>query len=108
MSPQLAEVEAIVRRITRCREIAPTSRLFHDLGLSGDDAFEVLEEVGSKFGVTFSGFEFERYFPQEEEAFWAHLARVLGLRLRREPLTVGHLAGVAARGAWFEPPPTSN
>ena len=104
MSEPLAEVEAIVRQITGGADVQPTSRLFHDLGIGGDDAFEMLEQVAERFGVSFSGFQFSRYFPDESEALGAHWARVLHLPLRRESLTVQHLAAVAERGAWFDPP----
>ena len=104
MRSSLAELIGIVRRITGVRRIVPTSRLFHDLGMAGDDASEVLEEVAAKFGVIFPGFDFDRYFPQENEAFGAHLARMFRLRLRREPLTLEHLARVADYGVWFDPP----
>ena len=37
-------------------EIRPASRLFHDLGVAGDDAGELITEFAKTFDVDMSGF----------------------------------------------------
>jgi acyl carrier protein len=39
--------------------------LFHDLGVDGDDAVELLAEFSKKFGVSLDGFDFVEYFGVE-------------------------------------------
>jgi hypothetical protein len=46
-------------------EIRPESRLFHDLGICGDDAALLVNEFARNFEVDLSGFEFARFFRGE-------------------------------------------
>lgn len=99
MTDALAQIELIVQRIADVRSVRPNISPYHDLGISGDDAFELLKEIGERFDVSFAGFQFDRYFPQEAEALGEHFSRLLGRRPKRERLTIQHLAYVAERGA---------
>ena len=98
-----SSVFAIVGRVAGGRAIGPRDRLWHDLSLAGDDAWEVLEELHTAFGTDFSGLPFEDYFPAEHEALGESWMGALGFRRRRKPLTVQHLIEVVLHGAWFEP-----
>ena len=103
---QLAEIEQIARRIGGSR-VSPAARLFHDLGIAGDDAAGLLGEVVDKFGTSFEGLKFDDYFPDEAEAMPAFWLQRLGIGGRRwKPMTVRHLAEVASHGKWFEPAPS--
>jgi len=93
----------IVASIAGVRHVTPGQRLYHDLGLSGDDANEIFDAVSGQFGVRFSGLRFQDYFPDESEGFTDRLERMIGVAKPRKAITVGHLAAVAARGEWFEP-----
>jgi len=108
VSDALAQIELIVQRIADVRSVSPNVCPYHDLGISGDDAFEMLEEIGKRFDVSFAGFQFDRYFPREVEALGEHFSRLLGRRPKRERLTIQHLAYVVERGAWFAPEPRSD
>ncbi len=102
----VAEVIDVVRKFVGRRGVIDGStRIYHDLHIAGDDAGELLDEIAKRFGVSFEGLDFHRYFPNESDAFFYFLARrFLGYRDRRHaPLTVGHLTVVAQRGAWFDP-----
>lgn len=89
------------------RSITEATRLFHDLGLSGHDAFEFLESVHKTFNTRLEGFEFEAYFPDELDGFILHIAkRLFGHRAKRyKDFAFGHLVQVVEAGAWFDPPP---
>lgn len=50
-------------------DIRPESRLFHDLGLGGDDAAELLDAFERDFTVDMSEFDFSTYFPSEPNLF---------------------------------------
>lgn len=101
------EIIALVRDIGGAKKkIDGRSRIFHDLGIAGDDAHELLENIRAKFNVSFVGFKFERYFPDEAEALGRHIANLFGRRGDdKAPLTVDHLIAVAKQRAWFDPAP---
>jgi acyl carrier protein len=74
--------------------IQPSSRLFHDLGIDGDDAEELLVAFGERFSLPIKDFPFSEYFGSEVGAGWRHLfMAVLGIgKVRMKPLTVQQLA----------------
>jgi hypothetical protein len=103
-----AELQRIVQTVAGPRRDLPDrTRLYHDLGVAGDDAVDLINEVHRAFGTTFEGFDFERYFPNEAEAMPAHwvnsLRGLFGYSSRRKTLTFGHLVKVVKAGRWFEP-----
>ncbi|MCC8018335.1 MAG: DUF1493 family protein [Rikenellaceae bacterium] len=67
--------------------------LYHDLGIYGDDAGELLEKYSENFGVSLEGFRFGRYFPHKGDWLPAALWRFITFRKPRqyERLTVGDL-----------------
>ena len=54
-------------------DISGELRLFHDLGIDGDDAEELLIEVRDKHNVNFDEFNFSEYFGSEAGAGWRHV-----------------------------------
>ena len=101
------DVEAGLRQILwkfvdREKVLAQTE-LYHELGIAGDDAVELLEDVHERFGTSFSDLEFDDYFPVVSEATGGRLSRLLGIRSNKRPLTFGHLVRVVERGRWFDP-----
>jgi hypothetical protein len=57
--------------------------LENDLGITGDDAAELIEDLSERFQFDTSGFNFKKYFNDEPFVF---------LSTRRvEPFTIGHL-----------------
>lgn len=42
--------------------------LFHDFGVDGDDAYELINEYSKKFSVDISNFDILKYFGTEESA----------------------------------------
>jgi len=50
------------RKIARC---SGSTRMYHDLGLYGDDAEIFMEVLADHYHVDLSGFEFEKFFPPE-------------------------------------------
>jgi hypothetical protein len=66
--PDLAEsVMDFVAEYTGAERIklTPASTLFGDLGVDGDDGWQLMEEFGQKFEVDLSGFEGGRHFGPE-------------------------------------------
>jgi len=94
---------ALLSKFVRAKKLSPEMELLHDLGLAGDDAWELLEAINSRFGTNFSEMAFSAYFPDETEAFGVHFAKLIGFRSPKKPLSLGHLVGVIDRGAWFDP-----
>ena len=100
-----AELIGIVQSATTVRRaITSADALYQDLWIMGDDAFELLERVSKRFGVSFAKLDFSSYFPDEAGALFNHLKAKLGWPDRkRRRLTVGHLASVVKRQEWFDP-----
>jgi hypothetical protein len=85
------------------RKLNDTDRLYQDLLLTGDDAYELLAEIKRRFGTSFDTLDFAIYFGEGDRANW-----LLHLNGYRDPncreSTVGHLLNVIEAGHWFEPP----
>lgn len=58
----------IIREIRGSMQIVEESRVFHDLGISGDDALDLFDKLHNEFGTDFSGLQFEEFFPNETDA----------------------------------------
>jgi hypothetical protein len=92
------------------------TRIEDDLGCTGDDAVDLMRAFSEEFEVDLNAFRFDLHFAPERPAGpeflfllpLSLLARVVGIRWpvprsSPEPITVGHLVSVAARGCWFRP-----
>ena len=103
----MEDVETSLRQILSQfvggRDVTLHTELYHQLGIAGDDADEFLDDVHKRFGTSFSGFQFEDFFPNETEALGDHVVQFLGFRPRKRSLTLGHLVCVVTKGGWFEP-----
>ena len=102
----MQKLTTILQRIVaRKVPISEGTLIYHDLSISGDDAWDMLNEIHRQFGTSFNKFEFDAYFPNETESLWAHIGRkLLGHRSnRRKELPVGHLLDVIQQGLWYEP-----
>lgn len=113
MSSSTSEPESVRAGICRIaseilsvapEELHDRARLFHDLGMGGDDAKDFLEGIHRSFGTSFREFDFESYFPDEHDAFWFfHLRRLKWVARQKRDLTLGHLIEVVQAGKWFDP-----
>ena len=74
--------------------MSPETRLYHDLGLDGDNLFDTMALLQLDFGVDLSGLEWSRYAPSEGEKlswmwYWRLLQRVFGTpKPQYRPLTL--------------------
>ena len=89
--------------VSRRVRLTPGTRLYHDLGMSGDDADEFLSALFAMHDVAARGFKFDRYFDNEFNTAGAWIAHRLGWRLTHPAITIGHLSEVIRAGAWFDP-----
>jgi len=48
-----------------CNPVRIDASIWHDLGVYGDDAWELLAQLHEALGVSFDGFHFNDYFPSE-------------------------------------------
>lgn len=68
------------------------TRIFHDLGVDGDDAIELIESFSQQFDVDVSGFPYEQYFGAEVSLSpFAIITQILGKRKKFQPLCVADL-----------------
>ena len=101
------EIEAFVREEVGLREtkvLSPATRLWEDLGQTGDDANEFMGSFFERFAVDTGDFDFHRYFLMEGEGLLYSLFRRVVLRkthsLNREPVTLAMLHRVVLDGKW--------
>jgi hypothetical protein len=83
------------------------TRLLQDVGLFGDNAYDELELLAKEYGVDFSGFDIQKYFPGNfgREPFvltflpsstWADR-----VRKRYPPITFDMIESVIANKKWI-------
>ncbi|ABM35124.1 DUF1493 family protein [Paracidovorax citrulli] len=80
------------RRITYTRD----TELVKDLGLTGDDAFQFMEDFASRFNVMTGDYRSEDYF--EPEGLW--LLSAFRKKKATTPVTLGMLLLAARDGIW--------
>lgn len=100
------QLQAIFREQARLQEdeLFPGARLEHDCGITGDDAWELLEAIHEKFGTDFSSMDFAQHFHGEGEGLLSALLNPARERARKAyPVTVGHIYKVVEAGKWFMP-----
>jgi len=78
-------------------EIKPESFIEEDFGCTGDDAWELMEEIQKKFNVDLNEFEFSLHFGPEAGSY---VAKNYGYY----PVSVKHLIEVAEDKKWKLPP----
>ena len=111
-SVALEDVIAFIREsqgIGAKKIISESSLLENDLGITGDDGCELLEEVQKEFGVSFSGadgtlreaFDLKRdeyLFHSEGMSLFLIFANFVGFAIEKvRPLSVGELHRVVAK-----------
>jgi Protein of unknown function (DUF1493) len=88
------------------------TRLFHDLDLLGDTAFENLQVLSKDFGVDFTGFDFYQHFPTELALDALLVGFYRQFRLNRcvdslmskyKPITIGMIQDAIAKGKMVTP-----
>lgn len=84
-------------------KITDSTRIYHDLLISGDDAGELLAKIQGRFGTKFDGMDFHAYFPDETDSLIWAVARFFGVKCRKKELTVSHLLAVIQKMKWFDP-----
>ena len=84
--------------------ISTKTRIYEDLRIQGADWNDVLEEINKRWNVSWTEFEVKDYIRDEPNLFYPpnEFERWISGK-KMKVLTVGHLAEVIEKGAWFEP-----
>jgi hypothetical protein len=113
----LAEIAELAKRFTD-KEATPGTRLYADLGLTGDEADRFLRTFAAQYDVDLSGVIWLRFFDDVPTiADWMARAMVLAgavvslgfaarwqaAREAEREITIAHLADVARARVWIEP-----
>jgi hypothetical protein len=86
-------------------KIMAHDRLEEDLGMTGDDASDFLEDFASTFDVDLSGLDFHKHFGPECAWVPGWLQAELEAKgYGMYPVTVAHLIDVAKAKRWICPP----
>jgi len=87
------------------KKLKPEARIYHDLGITGDDAVEFLLAVRNRYPFDARDFDFQNYF--DGEGLPLPGSKILGIPSNgpkvKTPLTIIHLAKVCAAQKWFDP-----
>lgn len=100
--------EMLIRLITSetgfsKNKISLETRLYHDIGLDGEDAEEFIEAFSEAFDVDMNGFEFYRYFNKEGLDSLALFGSLFKAKRNQKPLdeiTVEMLEHAALKKRW--------
>lgn len=98
-----AEVLQELKRITLLEDFELEQRLYHDLGITGDDAYELLENIQKRFGTNFRKLDFHKYFSADPDFITGLIERWFPSVITEKPVTIRHLVDVVRAGHWFDP-----
>jgi acyl carrier protein len=92
-------------RSTSVEKVTLNKSLFHDLGIDGDDAVDLINGFAAQFDVSLEGFDFQEYFGPEAtsgpiEFFVELLTKEKYRKLRR--LEIADLVKAASVGRFSE------
>jgi len=91
--------------ISSKKQLNGNERIYHDLGITGDDAYELLIAVKARYPFDVREFDFLDYF--DGEGLPLPGARLLGLPNNgpkiKKPLTIDHLVKICTAQKWIDP-----
>lgn len=88
----------------KLEKVIDSARLEADLGITGDDMWDILEHLEKEFGVDLGDTDFSYFFyPEGANILWHLFNREKVASIKRYPITVAHLVDVARSGKWFNP-----
>jgi hypothetical protein len=100
----LDEIVALVTRVAAPdhRPITRATELYYDLGLAGDDLYDVITAIRARFGTDFSTMILREYAPGEVEGLFSFdtLREVLGRPQQYRSLTIELLVEAVRAGGW--------
>ncbi len=64
------KVLSIIRNIVGSENVTISSKIEEDLRITGDDIWDLLNELDRKFDIDFEGFCFKEYFYEESEGWY--------------------------------------
>ncbi len=92
-------IEVLRKYVSQKEKVLLNTKIFHDLRIYGDDAYEFLEELRNKYNVINKNFRASEYFPAEGEMPPKILILIWPKLLRRwKPLTAVDLAEIIMKG----------
>lgn len=92
----------------RREQLHTTTRIEQDLGITGDDASELMAAFGERFEVDLSEFKFDHHFGQEggNPFSFIYLRVFARHQLETVPVTIDDLVEAALQKKWQTPKPT--
>jgi hypothetical protein len=105
---KIDEVKELVSKefSVKVEKLSNQTRLSHDLGMDGDDAWDFIEVFSKHFQVDMAEFEFRLYFGEEAGADPITLIYFLMFKSARPkfiPITIVDLASSADQKKWIRP-----
>lgn len=78
-----------------------STRIYEDLSVDGDDAFELLKSFEQEFNVDMTDFEYNNYFASEGIDIIGVFINLFKKKKKLYPLTLGDLELAAIEGKWI-------
>jgi hypothetical protein len=97
---EISDKEALFKMLKKCSGnslIQGNQDIERDLGLTGDDAYDLIEDYGKVFNVDVSKFSFKEYFYDEGEQIIRMFHGLIG-RYKRKIFTVNDLLDGIEKG----------
>lgn len=95
--PEKELIMAMVKRKSGVQNISDDDDLEKTIGLTGDDAFELLTEYSKKFNVDISSFPFDQYF-YDEGQFLVFFMSKFFRKYKKKKFTIENLMAGLDRG----------
>lgn len=86
--------------------LSRNTRIVSDLRLDGDDVWDLINEINSKYSLNFEGFNFEKYFTDESKinSIFGILKKIFSKKDKATfyEVTLGDIEDWIKRGYWRE------
>jgi acyl carrier protein len=103
MNDVFEKIKALIAEKTSVNEsrLGRNTRLYEDLKIEGDDAFELLESFKEKFKVDMTDFNYNEYFSGEGIDLIGAIVSIFKRKKKRlKSITIADLEKAAVNGMW--------
>lgn len=91
----------LISRHTRRKSVTPDNDLEWDLGITGDDAVDLILEYGRAFNVDVATFQYDNFFHEEGLSFVILIKKLFRRPKGRKPFTLQHLLNGIETGVLY-------
>ena len=109
MTTEQEVIALVAKKIGRPESSITPERTFYQLGIDGDDAVELIEELCKRYKVPVERIDLNRYIGPEGGGIFNRILHTFSGKERsngeRQELRIGDLIQTATDGRWFDKSP---